>query len=115
MNTIGKYVALALLLLLSGASGARAVDETGNFVVLGIGGNTCGKYLSEEKPIKAYYDTWLTGYVTALNRKTPGSANILSKTDLARAMGWIANYCRENPTENFHDAAAHLVTFLLEK
>ena len=43
---------------------------------------------------------WIAGYITAYNRRTPDTYNILGTTDFAAVMQSIENFCKANPLEN---------------
>ena len=113
MNIVSKYAAVALLPLMLGASsGARAADENGNFLILGVGTDLCGKYLSQADSTNVIYVAWLTGFLTAIDVTTPSLRNILSGTDIDGAMSWIKDYCQQNPTATFSQAVRALTLFL---
>ncbi len=40
---------------------------------------------------------WVAGFLTAYNRQTPGTYDILGNADLASAMLWLENYCKAHP------------------
>lgn len=48
---------------------------------------------------------WAAGYLTAVNEYFPGEIN----TDMASAMLFVENYCRENPLSNFGAGLSELV------
>ena len=77
-------LALALLPLMLCGGGARAADENGNFLILGVGATSCWKFQADSTNV--IYVAWLTGFLTAIDLTTPRVRNILSGTDIDGAM-----------------------------
>lgn len=114
MKRIAKCVPASLLPLMLAAP-AGAADANGSFAVRGVGNSSCVRYFSEANLQLGDFENWLMGFLTAINLTTPGLSDILSGTDLAGAMSWINNYCQENPTRTFSEAARALTIFLRGK
>ncbi|MBF7144987.1 MULTISPECIES: hypothetical protein [Pseudomonas] len=102
-----KLLWLAILLLLQGT--AAEAMESGQYVVNGIGGDSCASFvlsLSDYQPTNAIvsggktyytmanaYTQWLAGYITA------GSQGA-NRVDVNGMVLWIKKYCEDNPSES---------------
>ena len=47
---------------------------------------------------------WVAGYVTAYNRQTPDTYDVLGVTDFEAAMRFIDGYCKAHPLDNLTTA-----------
>lgn len=89
--------------------------ESNQWVISGIGGDSCASYvlaLSESRPTaaiimegKTFYTTanaytqWINGFITATNlTREPGQGQI--QVDVNGIALWIKNYCEANPSES---------------
>lgn len=84
-------------------------------MVLGLGASSCGKFISDTSGDvidRNGYMSWLTGYITSFNEFTPTDGNITRDTDVDGVLYWIENYCKENPTVSFGNAASAALLFL---
>lgn len=81
---------------------AAAADKDGLFAI--HGGRSCWDYLvwkdSNNGVALAQVDAWVAGYITAYNRQTPDTANILGNTSLQSAIQWVEKWCRASPKSN---------------
>ncbi|MEW6688693.1 MAG: hypothetical protein AB1452_06320 [Pseudomonadota bacterium] len=88
--------------LLAVAPAAAAADKDGLFAI--HGGRSCWDYLvwkdSDNGVALAQVDAWVAGYVTAYNKQTPDTADILGNTSLRSAVQWVEKWCRANPKSN---------------
>ena len=87
-------------------------------IVRGFGLNSCGSFVEAQRSDKMaslMYGNWLAGYLTAINRTTPGIYDIVNKVDHSGLMQWIENYCNQNPLKSFSDAVETLVIELYPK
>jgi hypothetical protein len=91
-------------------SQALAADASGNHGT--VGAASCAVFLQEHES-KSSRSTallgWLAGYITAYNRQTPNTYQILGNSDLLGAELWVKNFCEKNPLANISLAAAVLV------
>src|SRR5437588_433712 len=100
---------IALGMLLAGATPASASDPQGHYWSRGYGNKSCGAYDEARQQPNGYdalaFTTWITGYITATNRRLPNTYDIVGNTDIAGVLGWIDNYCHSHPTDTFSGAA----------
>jgi hypothetical protein len=84
----------------------------GTIEVMGAGAKSCGSWVSDRSNNAAWTDgSWVLGYVTAEEEDSSmaetGSVSV--NTDADGLFGWLDDYCRANPTESIHQAAAALI------
>jgi hypothetical protein len=91
-----KSIAVILATLLVGTS-AYAADPNGRYYVLGAGSRMCKEYTGATDQQKLYVETWLAGYITALNRTSADTYHIVGETSAEAINGMIAKYCTDNP------------------
>ena len=84
---------------LSGVTAVPAVagDSNGRFHVLGAGTVRCSAYTAATAEQKVYAETWWAGYVTAMNRSTADTYNIVGNVSVEQVNGAIATFCQANP------------------
>jgi len=89
------------------------------YVVLGVGNNSCDKYASryEQKETKervthAVEKEWIQGVITGINMAKNGFLG--EKTDPEGLTLWIYNYCQENPLESLSKATENLAAELIK-
>lgn len=90
-------------------SGAWASDKNGDYSVQGA--TSCGSYIEDRKNNEwaAVADlTWIAGYISAYNRMTPDTYDILGGTDLKGVSLWMENWCKANPLSNVSGGMAAL-------
>ena len=112
MKNVIRIIVLALLT--TGVSADWAIKGEGNF--------NCPEYVSERQinGAKLYSSiSWVQGFITGVNYQRAleeGSDSFVGQ-DFAPTsiVGWLENYCRENPQDYLSDAAQALTEELLEK
>ena len=72
---------------------AAAADNNGKFLIKGLGTQSCSDYLKFSQTDKLITETWWAGYLTALNRTTEDTYNLLGETTPAQANAWLEDYC----------------------
>jgi hypothetical protein len=104
----------ALVLITSSTWADWAIKGEGNF--------SCPEYVSERQinGAKLYSSiSWVQGFITGVNyqRALEESSDSFVGQDFAPTsiVGWLENYCRENPQDYLSDAAQALTEELLEK
>lgn len=89
------------------------------FTVLGQGNLSCGTWVAEHTKnsmSSAAQDSWLVGYVTAVNKYALTNApDVSAGTDLPGMSAWMTNYCRANPLDTVSKATGRLVIELLKR
>lgn len=105
------FTAILILIISTSASAI----EPNQWVITGIGGDSCASYvlaLSENQPTaaitmegKTFYTTanaytqWINGFITAMNvTGKPGQNQI--QVDVNGIALWVKNYCETNPSES---------------
>lgn len=87
-----------------------AADDNGRFVVLGLGSESCGTYITERRQGNDNpYRGWVTGYLSAYNESLKNTYNLLGKSDMEGVMLWLENYCSKNPLNSFSQASGALL------
>ena len=67
---------------------------------------------SSKRNSDPYFSVWLGGYITAYNRLTPDTYNILGDSDWKSAILRVYGWCKANPLENLSGAAEALTAEL---
>lgn len=97
---------LALCALLSHPAGAAlAADGDSKFAMKGAGFLPCQVYVSERgKRSELYYmiGGWVEGYVSAYNRLTPDTFDVLSFESLELLLAVMHEHCEANPDDRLH-------------
>ena len=109
---LDKNFVLSLLAIavFAGAPQADAADDTGQYLVMGLGNSTCNSYLAEDEAGIAYYLSWLAGYMTTYNHLQEDTYSILGKTkDVNQIESWLRDYCTVNGNETFESAVRNLL------
>jgi hypothetical protein len=98
-------VVLIVLLLTFAAPAWTADNGTGWYSTQSS--VSCDNYLQQDKERRSSYLStigWVAGYITAYNRQTPDTAEILGNTNLASVMLWLKNYCKAHPLDDLAGA-----------
>ena len=117
-----------LVALLGGLMGAPAwsADPTGTFFIFGAGGNACATFLgahenaaprrTPEGGVQWFsghdYGVmygWILGYLSHVNKSTPGKANHFEPMGKFEIAAWVAAWCRDNTNKDLFDAVEALV------
>jgi hypothetical protein len=109
-----RSIAVILATVLIGTS-AYAADTSGHYFVVGAGSRSCKEYTGATDQQKLYAETWLAGYITALNRATPDTYHIVGETTPEAMNGMIAKYCADNPDIAVGIAIHKVVEYLQPK
>lgn len=118
MKSLTNSLVTSLLVtgVIFGSTCVIAADQQGNFETLG--NFTCSTYLTklklgglEEMTVIQY----VSGYLTAYNRQTPKTINILGSSDFNGAIFWLKNYCEKQPLERIGIALVELTAELYPK
>ncbi|MGE0669159.1 MAG: peptidoglycan-binding domain-containing protein [Sphingomonadales bacterium] len=115
MTRWGVTVLLALAALAGAGRGTEAADARGEFVLRGIGAQSCESGLAMVKADQrnaADLASWITGYVTALNRVTPGTYDLLPITDVTALVQIVGGMCSASPRSSMEEVVARMVQSL---
>jgi len=103
------FFQVILLLTLFNTLGHSA-DDTGQYLVMGLGNLSCKSYLNEDDDGAAYYLSWLAGYMTAYNHLHEETYSILGKTKtIDEVESWLRDYCTVNGDASFESAIRNLL------
>ena len=97
---------------LCSSEGIYAADESGQYLVTGLGNSSCRTYLSDGKKGQTYYMAWLSGYITRHNQKAYLTYSVAGKKTYAGITQWLNDYCVSNPMDTFERAADKLLTHM---
>jgi len=101
---------LILLLLILSIVPANAADSNKDYKVMGLGQTSCKAFVASDAEGKAFFYSWLAGYMTAYNRIENDTYSILGPSKkLGNIEGWLQDYCHLNPTIDFSDAIHKLL------
>lgn len=116
MHILSNRTAILIALLLL-ARPLLAIDAKGNYDTRGIGSKegSCGDYTTTDVTTKRWYEHWLLGYISGINRRWPGKADFTNGAAVAGLTQWVENYCKENPLASFSEAADALVRELQKR
>ena len=97
---------------------ALAKDARGIYIVAGAGLDSCGTIVKEDSGdsyLKHLNRQWLLGYITAINLFVYDGKDVSGNTDVQGLYAWAIKYCRENPLDDWANAANALYWHLLER
>lgn len=99
-----------LLFMFILASTVNAADDTGQYLIMGLGNLSCESFLNQDDEGAAYYLSWLAGYMTAYNQLQEDTYSILGKSKtIDNIESWLRDYCTINGDETFANAARNLL------
>ncbi len=107
-----KYALIAVVVLLSWGQPAAAFTWT----VIGEGYTSCGAWTKSSRQDGVLHwqrVQWIFGFVTAAAYYT--RSDFAKNTDNDGLLGWIDNYCRDNPLDDISDATVALVKALKKR
>jgi hypothetical protein len=90
-------MAMVLAMAMFAGGSAQAADGSGHYFIVGAGSHTCQEYTRATPDQKLYAETWMAGYISAINRLTPDTYHVAGETSVENVNGMIAQYCGENP------------------
>jgi hypothetical protein len=106
----GRRAILIAALLLCAPIGVQAGKEDGGVWVIGLGNESCGKYLDAVDHRGEFEEDmfvqWVLGFVVGRNVYASGNAQL---EGASAAKHFTRKYCRENPLAAIMDAASELV------
>jgi len=101
------FVALSLFLAATITHAGSAVDA--RLVVYDRGQDSCGQFIEARRfnaQENVVYAVWVAGYITAYNRLTPDTLDLLNLQNahdpnpMAGPMAWLERFCLDNPMSN---------------
>jgi hypothetical protein len=88
---------------------AGASDAKGNFAIRGAGTVMCKAYVNASPAQRKIAETWWAGYLTAMNRRTAKTYDILGNLSVKNANEWLMRYCKKHPSRRFTFAVHDLL------
>lgn len=88
---------------------ATAADERGAFMVHGAGLASCQMYVDASQEQRLHAETWWAGYLTAMNRVTGDTYDLLGERDFADANAWLETWCSSNPDALYINAVHQML------
>ncbi len=109
---MSKFVTLGLGIVFSIlAQNAYSSDKNGRYWIYGVGRQTCETY-QEARANGGFseisYKNWISGYLTASNRASEDTYNLLGDSDFQGALVWIDRYCEKHAQNTIYMAMANL-------
>ncbi len=90
------------------APAARAADANGDFALVGAGALTCRAYMLGSTEDRLFAETWWAGYMSAMNRVTDDTYDLMGEYTVDDINATVDDYCRDNP-EDLYGVAVHQV------
>ena len=88
---------VVILAVALATSSALAADQNGRFYMMGAGAVSCKQYSDATDEQKVSAQTWMVGYISALNRTTADTWHIAGETKPEAIFSMIAKHCMDNP------------------
>jgi hypothetical protein len=82
--------------MLAGGS-VQASDGSGHYFIVGAGSHSCLDYTRATPDQRMSAETWMAGYISAINRTTPDTYHVAGEASVEKVNAMIAQYCAENP------------------
>lgn len=76
---------------------ALGADASGKYSIRGAGTIACSAYIKATPAQKQFAETWWAGYLTAMNRSTANTYEVLGDWSVEQANAWLLTYCTQNP------------------
>lgn len=92
-----RVLAPILLAAAAFATPALGADSNGRYSIRGAGTVACSAYLTATPAQKQFAETWWAGYLTAMNRSTANTYEVLGDWSVEQANAWLLTYCTQNP------------------
>jgi predicted TIM-barrel fold metal-dependent hydrolase len=88
---------------------AEASDAKGKFAIRGAGTVMCKAYLNVTPAQRKIVETWWAGYLTAMNRTTAKTYDVLGNLSVKNANDWLMRYCKKHPARRLAFAVHDLL------
>jgi hypothetical protein len=93
------------------ATPAISADGDGKFMIKGVGAKTCEDLLRGNGVTHEQLDTFLDGFVTAMNIQRADSYDIVPGAEWPRVMEGMVAYCGENREASLAIAALRMIEY----
>jgi len=114
-----KAATLWVVILLSlSTQNAFSADKNGRYWIYGVGRQSCDIYLEARSKggfSALSYKNWISGYLTASNRASSDTYNLLGNTDFQGALTWLDSYCEKHAKNTIYMAMANMTAVYYSK
>ena len=100
-----------VLLFSLSVQNAFSADKNGRYWIYGVGRQVCETYLEARTDggiSEISYKNWISGYLTASNRSSDDTYNLLGDSNFKGALAWVDTYCNKHPQNTIYMAMANL-------
>ena len=110
-----SIIALAMAVNMMSGLNLHAADKGNNYMLRGIGANTCTVYLdvlASEDPVQLRpYLSWIEGYISAVNRYQPETYDATPIVSIAVTAAIVNGMCEQFPDQRVERALVLLINF----
>ncbi|MCZ6565635.1 MAG: hypothetical protein O6852_05820 [Gammaproteobacteria bacterium] len=103
---------VSVVLVFIANSQLLAADMGGRYLVSGIGKDSCRSFVDADNVGRAYYLTWLSGYISSHNYHSQNTYSVINKKSVDDLETWLRSYCFANLDDTFEQAAKGLIRSL---
>lgn len=101
---------LALGFTLTQAPLALAADSAGNYAIWGLGQSSCNQFVNASDSGQiGDYKHFVAGYLSALNRVTPGVFRVTGEHSMTENVNMLLEYCAQNRMDSLDQALQGVV------
>lgn len=107
---LARWCRAALAVVLAYGQTTWAADAAGNYAIWGLGQTSCNQFVkaNEAGDITAYKH-FVAGYLSALNRVTPGVYRVTGEHSMPENIDSLLAYCHQNRMDSVDQALQGLV------
>jgi len=106
----GRICRTAVLIALFHSHASLAADSAGNYAIWGLGQSSCNQFVkANEGGQIADYKHFVAGYLSALNRVTPGVFRVTGEHSMTDNINSLLEYCGQNRMDSLDQALQGLV------
>jgi len=107
---LSRWCGMVLVLGLAHAQTGRAADASGNYAIWGLGQTSCNQFVkANEAGDITTYKHFVAGYLSALNRVTPGVYRVTGEHSMPENIDSLLTYCHQNRMDSLDQALHGLV------
>ena len=81
---------------------AQATGTSADYWVFGLGRQYCDSFQQAREQggyADIAYKNWISGYLTAMNRRSTMDPGFTVSKPFAEVLGWLENYCASHPQQ----------------
>lgn len=89
---------------------AGAADKDGNYAIWGLGQSSCNQFVTASQDNRlADYKHYVAGYLTGINRMTPGRYGTTGNRGMKENLAVMLEYCTRNRMDSLEQALQGLL------